>query len=580
MALPCSTGSLVEEPLRLRHDVVLVADLGNPVAADYAAHLGRGSEVRVVRPGESAEAVSGVVLFLGTRAGQLELDEILARDRIGEGTFVGIVSSFEAHLGNRAVTDAEAFLLARLTDLRARVVVFRPGFVLTPGSRATRLLSRFAPFYPLVPSRLRGCCVEGDELFAAIERERCEPRRRRPRLLTLLGPNRPWRERLAERRTGGLLGTGITVVCTLFAWLLVGHLGAVIFSVLSRWKPSLRRWNFDTLRPTSMRELLALCNPYDAHHVRVVGYNNGVVHFGQHFPGKTVVSTVHLDRVVRAGPAEIRADAGVTIRKALDFLASSGQTLYVIPNYSYVCLGTSFFVPIHGSAADYSCVAETITRVLLYDPRTDRLIRATRDEPAFRDHVYHPGSGVVLLRTCLRVKAKSRYFVHQEERDAPSAADLVSALRDDRPTNVEIRKSSASTQKVRLYRYYRDPDQAQGANLVELPRDSLGRLWDRLEENAITSFLLHRLTRHFAFHVELFFTAEEFARFWETHHVLPLRKIQVRYLRRDGFPNSAFRDHDCVSVDLFLFRRHRRTFEEYLKQTFAVIRANPGKHST
>jgi hypothetical protein len=90
---------------------------------------------------------------------------------------------------------------------------------------------------------------------------------------------------------------------------------------------------------------------------------------------------------------------------------------------------------------------------------------------------------------------------------------------------------------------------------------------------------MHTLTRRLGWHVELFFTAPEFGVFWETHHVLPLRKLQLRYIRRDGFPHSPFRDHDCVSVDMFMFRKHRQTFEAYLKKTFAVVRANPGKHS-
>jgi hypothetical protein len=90
---------------------------------------------------------------------------------------------------------------------------------------------------------------------------------------------------------------------------------------------------------------------------------------------------------------------------------------------------------------------------------------------------------------------------------------------------------------------------------------------------------MHALTRYLAWHVELFFTEDEFATFWATRQAVPLRKIQLRYIRRDGMPHSPFRDHDCVSCDMFMFRRHRSKFEAYLKQTFAVVRANPGKHS-
>ena len=73
----------------------------------------------------------------------------------------------------------------------------------------------------------------------------------------------------------------------------------------------------------------------------------------------------------------------------------------------------------------------------------------------------------------------------------------------------------------------------------------------------------------------------EFEKFWESHRGVPLKKIQLRYIRADGLPNSAFCDQDCVSADMFMFRRHRHPFERYLEQTFApgAVRANPGKHS-
>ena len=56
----------------------------------------------------------------------------------------------------------------------------------------------------------------------------------------------------------------------------------------------------------------------------------------------------------------------------------------------------------------------------------------------------------------------------------------------------------------------------------------------------MTSFLMHALSRHVAWHTELFFTPEQFEVFWQTHGQLPLRKIQLRYLRRDGLPHSPF----------------------------------------
>ena len=89
-----------------------------------------------------------------------------------------------------------------------------------------------------------------------------------------------------------------------------------------------------------MRELLSLCHRHNIDHVKVVGYNNGVVHFGHRHPGKTIVSTIRCRRMVHAGPHTLKADCGATVRNALDFLARNDQELYVVPNYSYVCLGT------------------------------------------------------------------------------------------------------------------------------------------------------------------------------------------------------------------------------------------------
>src|SRR5262249_56369205 len=119
-----------------------------------------------------------------------------------------------------------------------------------------------------------------------------------------------------------------------------------------------------------------------------------------------------------------------------------------------------------------------------------------------------------------------KYYVRCLEREGPSSTELLDDLRDTRATNVEIRKAKASGTSVRVNKYYNDPGAAQSP-VLELPRDALGRVWDRMEENALTSFVLHALTRWFAWHVELFFTAEKFATFWETHGPFPLRTIPL-----------------------------------------------------
>ena len=72
---------------------------------------------------------------------------------------------------------------------------------------------------------------------------------------------------------------------------------------------------------------------------------------------------------------------------------------------------------------------------------------------------------------------------------------------------------------------------------------------------------------------------EEFATFWETHTALPLLKMQFRYIKRDGLPHSPFRDHDCVSVDVLMKKKHKQTFDTYVKERLGAVQFNPGKHS-
>lgn len=498
------------------------------------------------------------------------------RPRLEQAQFIAIVSTFQVHLGDEAAMAAEAQILDQLKGVSGRVVVFRAGRLLGRHSRTTAWLNRFGFAYPLVPGRLRSCFLPEYELQRVIETARDAPASRRR--ITLLGPNRPWREVLREHRAKGILSTCLTGICYLLALTLIGQVAALVLDLLVCWRPSLRCWNFDTLQPGSFDELLSLYNSHNVGYVKVVGYNNGVVHFGHRYPGKTVVSTVRCNRIVRTNAEVIKADCGATIRQATDFLAADEQELYVLPNYSYVCLGTAFFVPIHGSAADYTTVAETIVKALLYDPVQDRFVLACSDEPAFREHVFNIASGMVVLRLWIRVKARTRYFVHRAELANSTGDQLLAALRDPTASNIEIRKSNASSSNVQIATYYKAPNETS-LSVLEVPRDQLGRLWDRLEENAITSFLLHALTRWLAWHVELFFTAEDFATFWRTHQTLPLKKIQLRYIRRDGLPHSPFCEHDCVSVDMFMFRWRRKVFEAYLTQTFGVVRSNPGKHS-
>jgi hypothetical protein len=571
-------------------EVLLIAGCRNPVLTDYAAHCARSGRTvfvldRLDRSGKSMGAlpgrVSAAVVFANNRLTRHEraaLEQSVQSATENGAGCVCVVSTFRTHLGDVEAARTEASLLRRLLGSAARVVVLRPSHVLSPRSRLAVFLRHAWAWLPFVPGRVQGCCVEGEELFAAIDRELAATAPGRPRTYTLLGPNRPWRERLREHNKGRLAKACAALTAAFLPLTFARYVAGLFFALAARKSPRLQALHVETLRPRSTAELLALYNKYNYRHVRVVGYNTGVVHFGQKHPGKTVVTTVGCGRLARIKGDVADFDAGVTVKQAMDALAPAGKELHVLPNYSYVSLGTSYFIPIHGSASAFSTLAETVTKVLLYDPVADRFIAAKRQGPAFARYMYNLTSEVVLLRLSLRVKDRSRYRVRIAESPEPSAREILGYFHEDGPSNVELRKAGSAARSVKVYQYYVDRADGDGASL-ELPRDAVGRLWDRLEENPVTSVLFHGLVRSLAYHVELFLSERDFATFWETHRTLPILKIQLRFVRKDGFPNSPFREHNCVSADLFLRRKHRGAFAAYLRETLPAAKTNPGKHS-
>ncbi|WP_165074706.1 hypothetical protein [Paludisphaera rhizosphaerae] len=592
------------EPLRA--GVMLIVGFGDPLASALAAFVRQSPDREAVvvdddsrslaipRDREDGEAAS-LIVVLPSRLGERErhhLAALLDEARRTSIAFVGLVGTFRVHLDDSTAEEMEQAALAMVESklAGARIAVFRPSHVVGVGGEADRWLKRLGPLFPLAPDDLRTCFVEADELLAAIEDEASgssvdeksetpgRPLDRRRREYTFLGGNVAWREMLARHRGHSPVHNAATALAHGLSWLLVGRLLAAALATASRWSPTARAWSVSTLKPRTMRELVSLCHRGNIDRVRVVGYNNGVHHFGHRHPGKTIVSTVRLRRTVHARPGVMKADSGATIRRAKDYLGGRGEELYVMPNYSYVALGTAFFVPIHGSAVDYATVADTILRVVLYDPDQDRIIVADRDDAAFRENVYNPRSRAVLLRLCLRTRPRSSYYVRSETTKGLGGRELLAALRDRDAANVEVRQANAASDKVTVSRYYTKATGPSAAAL-ESPRDALGRLWDRLEENPITSYLMHALSRRVAWHTELFLTPAEFERFWTTHDQVPLRKIQLRYIYRDGMPHSPFRDEDCVSADLFLFRLDKPKFDAYMAKHLPNVRFNPGKHS-
>jgi hypothetical protein len=589
---------------------VLIVGYRNPVLADYATHCARaGRPATVVCAAElhhkikgcralhqaeqfsaarfvatvQDETINGVVLFLEPAppaARQKLVDTVVEVIRAKPVQCVCVISTFRVHLGDRAATRVEAEVRQRLHDeckRLERVVILRPSHVVSRNSALGILLRNAWYWFPLVPSWAQGCSIDGNDLFAVIDQELSASEPRSTRTYTLLGPNRRWQTRLRESKSGAVMRAYAGLMAALPAVTVFRQVAGALIQMVVRRLQCLRAWHVTTLRPRSTPELLALYNKHNYRNVKVVGYNNGVVHFGQRHPGRTVVATVASGRRARVHGDVAVFDAGVTVRRALDVLRPAGREFYVLPNYSYVSVGTAFFIPIHGSSSKFNTMGQTVEQVLLYDPVRDHFVRASRGDAAFDATMYNLGAEVLLLRLRMKTREQCRYYVKKLCTSNFSAPAVLSYFHDTLPSNVEIRKAGSRADQIQVYQYY--TERLAGENALEIPRDTIGRVWDRLEENPIASPLFHGLTRWLAYHVELFLSEAEFATFWETHQSLPLLKIQLRFIRRDGLPNSPFREHDCVSADLFMLKKHRHRFDSYLKEKLPAVKMNPGKHS-
>ena len=205
-----------------RAGVIIIAGFGNPVAADYATFVSQNSPVETLvvdepiqrlltssvrsmsvaefsrstaSTGGHRDRAQSAVLFITsrlTRDQRRELDDILALTRRAQARFIGIVSTFRFHLDDPDVESVENDVRFRCSGSGARVIIFRPGHILSRHSRTSWFLNNCAPFFPLLPKRLTSCFVEGTELFAAIETERLHER---------TAPARMIRASAAKRRT-------------------------------------------------------------------------------------------------------------------------------------------------------------------------------------------------------------------------------------------------------------------------------------------------------------------------------------------------------------------------------------------
>jgi hypothetical protein len=493
-----------------------------------------------------------------------------------------VLGDFAAHWGDRQSLEAERQAEPLLVNAGRRALLLRLGNVIADAPRQNANPPLRVALHPLLPTTLRSCFVPLAEVQAAIEFWRKGPRPSRTGgrvgTVTLLGRNALLRDHW-RTHSFGVFGPHRWIEGFARGAELLGgrHLAAMAFTGAAPLRPALRRWRCQTLEPSSQRDLVSLVASPNRHHVAVAGYNTGATHFGWKFPGRTIVKTVGCSHRLRIRGEMLEADAGVTIKEASVALARSDKQLLVRPNYSYVALGTAFFVPIHGSGVSASVLGDTIEEVLAYDPKIDRVVKLRRSDAQFRASIYHPASGLVVLRLRFRVGPRQRYFVCQSRLESPSAEQVWETFQDQEPSNIELRKSQATAAGVDVCKYYL-ADEADRDG-IETAADSIGKLWDRIEETPVASALFHALVRRFGYHVELFLDREQFAIFWQAHQRLPLAKIQLRFARCDRFPHSPCGDTDRVTIDLFMKRSRCQTFQAFLREYIPHARFNRGKHS-
>jgi hypothetical protein len=485
------------------------------------------------------------------------------------------------HFGCRWAEQLESIIAARWADGVSRLTLVRVSPLVDDQGRLVNRRACGAWCGPFLSDRITAPVVAIEELGQVLADEIDSPPAVRRRTITLLGARQSWRDVVQRPLTGAGDGWPLALLeslCLAARWTGLHALIRFVLILAARFLPSLRPLVQETLHPESNARLLSLLNRHNARHVRIAGCNNGVRHFGWTFPRRTVVTTTHLPPAVRVCPGRLQASAGATLKTCIARLRESGQELLVVPNYSWISAGTVFHVPVHGSGCAVSTLGDSIERVLCFDADREQFVQARRGDPEFRDLMYRRDDSLLTLRVEFRVRPAARYQRTTEVLTGLSAEDLLSALHCPDSTNVEIRKNRAAADEVTIHRWSEVRDELS-ADAEEVPRDSLGRLWDRLEETPVAGRLFHWFVRRFGFHVELFLTPSQLTTFWTAHRTLPVSKLQLRLVRRDGMTHSPCRDQDLVSVDLFTLRRHRERLTSFLKSELPGARTNPGKQS-
>ena len=610
------------QPKPQRRAVQRILDCTNGIGADYGKFLESRSCVfeRIDLSASDATSSSdsveipAIVVFLEEEVSSRTLTAFrwivnAAHDR--PVSCVVVIESVSLHFNDPNAIAFETILHDNLKSHVSSLTIIRTGFIVNLSSATSLRFRRLSGLCRLLPSRMTSTFIDGAKLFSIIDDELVRnqdswestvpPTEKVLRDITILGQRRPWRDVATEFQSSGVVQRVFQLLGAVIS--LLGIPWLIFWAVVLAGKivPSLRQFHFHTLKPRSVRELISLYNRHNSSHVQIAGYNNGVNHFGWKYPDQTVVLTTSIPGDVRLSTLRSptlqrpeRADAtgstlegqttfvtvnsGLTLNHCIKELNKVDREFYVVPNYSWISMGTLFFVPVHGSGSRVSTLGDTIEHVQLYDGDNERFVEAHRGDEVFRDAMYDMKRHWLLLNLTLQIKSKSKYFVRRSKMENSSAEDIQNLFNDPEASNVEIRKNQATSTAIDVSHYYIDTN-ARGSGTMEMPCDRIGRIWDRLEETPFVSTLFHWFVKSFAFHVELFLKPDEFEIFWRHHRSLPVSKIQLRRVLKDGITHSACEHDDCISADLFMTRRNRDVFCRFVATYLPKVRFNPGKQS-
>lgn len=564
-----------------------------------------------------------VLIFLQGSVNPKSLQIISLVSRLGRRSklrCVVLISTLQHHLAKTPETDLEQLLSHRLKPHLSHLTIIRTGFVLGAKSNVRMWARRLSAVEPLISSRLSTTFLSVERLSGIVEQEfqlQSSMESQAPlsnsqgvRTITVLGQRQLWKDIVKESSTTfhHPLLHGSKLVCGVLGSLGGRWLVEKLARLTGRLSKSWKQITFEMLKPRTVCELKELCNRHSCEEIQIAGYNNGVNHFGWKFPTKTVVQTIDVkgkaelvelpltaskktdsqfaDEVDLGSSAtgRFKVGAGLTLKSCIVELSRTGHEFFVVPNYSYISMGTLFFVPVHGSGSQVSTLGDTIEEVELWDSLTEQSVILRRGDTLFRDSIYNTTRHLLVVSLTLLVRNSTSYSVRRETLDNATTDDVLLLLNDPEASNVEIRKNRAAATAIEVSRYYSEagtntPGSPASVSSLVVPRDRMGRVWDRLEETPLVSTLFHWFVRTYAFHVELFLKPDEFRIFWEHHQSLPVSKIQLRRVLKDGMTHSACQHEDCVSADLFMTQGNRDVFCQFIARYLPNVRTNPGKQT-